>query len=71
MNEAAAAVEHRVMNDGRCEIPTSELGQWIAEELGKIHEVARLRFEFEWRHPQDVSDCIVILLNYMERNARK
>lgn len=53
--------------DGRCEIPIDQLHRWVAEELGKVSEVARVRFEMVSKRPQNISECMEIILDYVRR----
>jgi transcriptional regulator NrdR family protein len=59
------------LNDGRREIPSDDLYESLAEQLGKLNEVARIRFEMTWKRPQSTSDCLEIILDYVKRIASR
>jgi transcriptional regulator NrdR family protein len=61
-------ITRKVATDGRLSIPSDELCQWMGDGLGKLHPVARVRFEFDWKRPQDAADCLVILVSHMKRH---
>jgi len=68
ISRVADRITEIVVTDGRRIIPSEELCQWIANELGKLHEVARVRFELKWKRPADAADCLVILIGCMKRH---
>lgn len=53
-----AAIEARVLADMSREVTSSQIGQWILEELSKVDEVAYVRFASVYKRYKSVSEFL-------------
>ncbi len=53
-----AAIEARVLADMSREVTSSQIGQWILEELAKVDEVAYVRFASVYKRYKSVSEFL-------------
>lgn len=67
LDRAVDRISNQIFSIDSHEIDVDVLCTLIAEELGRLNEVARVRFEMEWRRTSDTSGCMEILMEYMRR----
>lgn len=53
---ATARIIHKAMTTGEREIPTSQVGEWVMEELHQLDQVAYVRFASVYRSFQDIDE---------------
>lgn len=53
---AIARILRKTMTTGEREIPTSQLGEWVMEELQQLDQVAYVRFASVYRSFQDLNE---------------
>lgn len=53
---AVARIIRKAMTTGEREIPTSQLGEWVMEELHQLDQVAYVRFASVYRSFQDLDE---------------
>lgn len=53
---AVARIVRNAMKTGEREIPTSQLGEWVMEELHQLDQVAYVRFASVYRSFQDLDE---------------
>ncbi|MCL4304375.1 transcriptional regulator NrdR [bacterium] len=53
-----AAIEARVLADMSREVTSSQIGQWILEELSRVDEVAYVRFASVYKRYKSVSEFL-------------
>lgn len=71
---AIARIIRHAMTRGEREIPSSQLGEWVMEELHQLDQVAYVRFASVYRCFQDIDEFkreISKLTRYAKRTQRK
>lgn len=53
---AVARIIRKTMTSGEREIPTSQIGEWVMEELQQLDQVAYVRFASVYRCFQDIDE---------------
>ncbi|HVE43907.1 MAG TPA: transcriptional regulator NrdR [Gammaproteobacteria bacterium] len=53
---AVARILRKAMTRGEREIPSSEIGEWVMEELHQLDQVAYVRFASVYRSFQDINE---------------
>lgn len=66
LEEAAGEIESRVRATGQGEIPSSMLGDLVAEKLRKIHKVAYVRFASVYKEFTDVTNFADVITHLLE-----
>ena len=64
LEEVADAIERRIIDSGRREIDSEQIGEMVADELRELDQVAYVRFASVYRHFEDVGqfkDIIKVL----------
>jgi len=64
VEEVADSIERRIIDSGKREIPSEQIGEMVAEELRQLDQVAYVRFASVYRHFEDVGqfkDIIEVL----------
>ena len=61
IEEAASRVEQQVASQGAAEIPTSEIGRFVLNELLTLDKVGYLRFASVYQEIQDPKDFLALL----------
>jgi transcriptional repressor NrdR len=64
LEEVADSIERRIIDSGKREIPSEQIGEMVAEELRQLDQVAYVRFASVYRHFEDVGqfkDIIEVL----------
>jgi transcriptional repressor NrdR len=64
IEEVADSIERRIIDSGKREIPSEQIGEMVAEELRQLDQVAYVRFASVYRHFEDVGqfkDIIEVL----------
>lgn len=67
-DHAAESIAFLVKEYGEALVPTDVFFGWIAEMLGELHEVARVRFELSMQ-ATDIAECIPIILDGVVREC--
>lgn len=67
-DHAAESIAFLVKEYGEALVPTDVFFGWIAEMLGELHEVARVRFELSVQ-ATDIAECIPIILDGVVREC--
>lgn len=65
LEEVADAIERRIIDSGKREIRSEDIGEMVSEELRKLDQVAYVRFASVYRHFEDVGqfkDIIEVLV---------
>lgn len=71
---AIARIIRKAMTSGEREIPSSQLGEWVMEELHQLDQVAYVRFASVYRCFQDIDEFrreISRLTRHAKRNEHK
>lgn len=71
---AIARIYRKVMTSGEREIPSSQVGEWVMEELHQLDQVAYVRFASVYRCFQDINEFqkeISRLTQYAKRSKPK
>ena len=66
LEEAAGEIESRVRATGQGEIPSSMLGDLVAEKLRKIHKVAYVRFASVYKEFTDITNFADVITHLLE-----
>lgn len=53
---AIARILRKAMTTGEREIPSSQIGEWVMEELGQLDQIAYVRFASVYRCFQDIDE---------------
>jgi transcriptional repressor NrdR len=53
---AFARILRKIMTRGEREIPSSQIGEWVMEELHQLDQVAYVRFASVYRSFQDIDE---------------
>ena len=56
VESAIARIIRKVMTSGEREIPSSQIGEWVMEELHQLDQVAYVRFASVYRCFQDIDE---------------
>ncbi len=67
---AIARIIRKAMTSGEREIPSSQIGEWVMEELHQLDQVAYVRFASVYRCFQDI-DEFRIEISKLTRNAKR
>lgn len=71
---AIARIIRKAMTSGEREIPSSQMGEWVMEELHQLDQVAYVRFASVYRCFQDINEFqreITKLTQYAKRTKTK
>ena len=71
---AIARIIRKAMTSGEREIPSSQMGEWVMEELYQLDQVAYVRFASVYRCFQDINEFqreITKLTRYAKRTQTK
>lgn len=71
---AIARIFRKAMTSGEREIPSSQIGEWVMEELHQLDQVAYVRFASVYRCFQDINEFqreISRLTRHAKRSKRK
>lgn len=71
---AIARIKRKAMTSGEREIPSSQIGEWVMEELHQLDQVAYVRFASVYRCFQDIDEFrreISRLTRYAKRTKSK
>ena len=55
---AVSRVEQKIFDYEADEVPSTLIGEWVMEELRRLHKVAYIRFASVYREFRDVSDFV-------------
>ncbi|WP_028579084.1 transcriptional regulator NrdR [Desulfogranum japonicum] len=64
-------IELRLQDVGGKEVPTSQIGEWIMEDLPSLDEVAYVRFASVYRQFKDVNEFMDELKNFLDKPSGK
>lgn len=74
IENAIARIIRKIMTSGEREIPSSQVGEWVMEELQQLDQVAYVRFASVYRCFQDIDEFqreINRLTRYAKRTRTK
>lgn len=74
IESAIARIMLKAMRSGEREIPTSQVGEWVMEELHQLDQVAYVRFASVYKSFQDIDEFkkeISRLTQYAKRTPKK
>lgn len=64
-------IEHRLQDIGGKELSTSQLGEWVMEDLPQLDEVAYVRFASVYRQFKDVNEFVDELKHFLGKDQKK
>lgn len=71
IEDALTRIKHKVMAEGVRELPASQIGEWVMQELKNLDQVAYVRYASVYRSFQDVQAFQTEILRLLEGTARK
>jgi transcriptional repressor NrdR len=63
---AIECIEERIRNQSARELPSSQIGEWVMQELEKLDKVAYIRFASVYRSFTDVGDFTALVDQFNE-----
>jgi transcriptional repressor NrdR len=71
LRKLATEVEAEVLSDFETEVPSRQIGSLVMERLGKVDQVAYVRFASVYREFKDVADFVAELQPILETVSRE
>ncbi|OZA97217.1 MAG: transcriptional regulator NrdR, partial [Thiotrichales bacterium 34-46-19] len=71
IEDAVMRIRHKVMAEGVRELPASQVGEWVMQELKGLDQVAYVRYASVYRSFQDVQAFQTEILRLLDGTAAK
>lgn len=71
IEDAITRIKHKVMGEGVRELPASQVGEWVMQELKSLDQVAYVRYASVYRSFQDVQAFQTEILRLLDGTAAK
>jgi transcriptional repressor NrdR len=71
IEDAVTRIKHKVMGEGVRELPASQVGEWVMQELKSLDQVAYVRYASVYRSFQDVQAFQTEILRLLDGTAAK
>jgi transcriptional repressor NrdR len=70
IEDALTRIKHKVMAEGVRELPASQVGEWVMQELKSLDQVAYVRYASVYRSFQDVQAFQTEILKLLEGTSK-
>jgi len=71
IEDAVTRIKHKVMGEGVRELPASQVGEWVMQELKSLDQVAYVRYASVYRSFQDVQAFQTEILRLLDGTSAK